>query len=65
MEMHKIISAGFAGLAGGAVIATAISGSHGLVIATAGSLVGAAITGTSEYSRGKREAMRKIRYLTR
>ncbi len=55
IDVGKVVSAGFAGLAGGAAIATAILGRTSIVTALVGSLIAAVITGSSEYKREKRK----------
>jgi uncharacterized membrane protein YebE (DUF533 family) len=55
VNVPKIVTAGLSGLAGGAVAAIVITGGAGIVAAVAGSIIGAAITGGTEYSKEKRQ----------
>jgi hypothetical protein len=55
VNVPKIVTAGLSGLAGGAVAAVVITGGAGILAAVTGSLIGAAITGGTEYSKEKRQ----------
>jgi len=60
LSVPKIVTAGLSGLAGGAAVSIVIAGAGaGLPIALLGSLVGAGITGGTEYSREKRRQERQ------
>lgn len=53
INIPKIITAGLSGLAGGVVVTSMITPIFGALVA--GSLLGAGITGLSEYRREKRQ----------